>query len=79
MAATLLNLTRPASATPGRFGRGLQVRLTHEQLAGVIGATREATSRVLGDFADRGLIRQGRGRIVVPDPAALRRVARETP
>lgn len=79
VAATLLTLTRPASTSSGRFGRGLQVRLTHEQLAGVIGATREATSRVLGDFADRGLIRQGRGRIVVPDPAALRRVTRDTP
>jgi CRP-like cAMP-binding protein len=78
VAATLLNLTRSTSSSAtGRFGRSLQVRLTHEQLAGVIGATREATSRVLGDFADRGLIRQGRGRIVVPDPGALRRLTRD--
>lgn len=76
VAATLLNLTTPTTGNASRFGRGAQVRLTHEQLASVIGATREATSRVLGDFADRGLIRQGRGRIHIPDPVVLRRLVR---
>lgn len=73
VATMLLNLTRPAG-----FGRGPQVRLTHEQLAGVVGATREATSRVLSDFAARGVIRQGRGRILIVDAAAIRRIGRET-
>lgn len=78
VAAALLSLTRPSGGAPAaRFGRNLQVRLTHEQIAGVIGATREATSRVLSDFADRGVIKQGRGRIIVLDPSALRRLARD--
>lgn len=78
VAATLLNLTRPHPGASGRFSRStLQVRLTHEQLASVIGATREATSRVLSDFADRDLIRQGRGRIVITDPARLRQLTRD--
>lgn len=78
VAVTLLNLTRRAEAGLGPFARAPQVRLTHEQIAGVIGATREATSRVLSDFADRGLIRQGRGRILIVDAAGLRRIGRET-
>ena len=78
VAATLLNLTRGShSGGPGPFARAQQVRLTHEQLASVIGATREATSRVLSDFAERGLIRQGHGRIIVSDPARLFRLSRD--
>lgn len=78
VAVTLLNLTRRPDTGSGPFARAPQVRLTHEQVAGVIGATREATSRTLGDFADQGLIRQGRGRILILDPAGLRRIGRET-
>lgn len=77
VAVTLLNLARPPRG-PGPFARTPEVRLTHEQIAGVIGATREATSRVLSDFAERGLVRQGRGRILITDPSGLRRLGRET-
>lgn len=77
VAGTLLNMTRPETP-PHRFGRASSVRLTHEQLASVIGATREATSRVLAEFADHGLIRQGRGRILILDPVALRRHSRDS-
>ncbi len=76
VAGTLLKL---AEATPApRFGRTIVVRLTHEQLAGLLGATRESTSKIMADFAARNLIRQGRGRIVIQDPAALHGVARRT-
>lgn len=78
VAVTLLNLTRRPDSGAGPFARAPQVRLTHEQIAGVIGATREATSRVLSDFASRRLIRQGRGRIFIADAAGLRRIGRET-
>ncbi|MCY7289197.1 MAG: helix-turn-helix domain-containing protein [Cryobacterium sp.] len=44
----------------------------------MLGATRESTSRIMADFAARNLIRQGRGRIVIQDPAALHGVARRT-
>ncbi|WP_241972599.1 helix-turn-helix domain-containing protein [Cryobacterium cryoconiti] len=50
----------------------------HEQLAGLLGATREATSKTMADFTARNLIRQGRGRIVIQDASALRVVARRT-
>ena len=54
------------------------MRLTHEQLAGLLGATREATSRSMADFAARNLIRQGRGRIIIQDAAGLSVIARRT-
>ncbi|ATG51888.1 hypothetical protein CFK38_10425 [Brachybacterium vulturis] len=44
----------------------------------MIGATWEATSRVFGDFAVRGLIRSGRGRVLLTDPAGLRLLGRDT-
>ena len=55
-------------------GRG-DVRLTHEQLADLIGTTRETTTKVLGDLRDRGLVSLRRGRVGVIDAAGLRRLA----
>ncbi|MCY7412524.1 MAG: Crp/Fnr family transcriptional regulator [Salinibacterium sp.] len=43
------------------------IRLTHDQLAGLLGATRESTSKTMAELASRGLIRQARGRIVLID------------
>ena len=76
VASTLLKLAE--AAPPARFGQAPIVRLTHEQLAGLLGATREATSKTMADFATRNLIRQGRGRIVIQDAVALATIARRT-
>lgn len=55
-----------ASASSGRpLGRGVQVKLTHEQLAALAATSRETTTRILGEFADQGLIKLGRGRITI--------------
>lgn len=51
------------------------VRLTHNQLAGLVGATRERTTIALGELADRGLVTLRRGRIRIDDPARLAAVA----
>lgn len=75
-ASTLLTLDD--AAPRGRFTHTRAVRLTHEQLAGLLGATREATSKTMADFAVRGLIRQGRGRITIDDVDGLRRISRST-
>jgi CRP/FNR family cyclic AMP-dependent transcriptional regulator len=74
-AKTILALADAAPAP--RFGPAA-VRLTHEQLAGILGATREATSRAMAEFAAEGLIRQGRGKITIRDAEALRRIAKKT-
>lgn len=76
VASTLLSLA--GTARTGRFGQNRPIRLTHEQIAGLLGATREATSKTLADFAAQGIIRQSRGRITVQNIAALRSRARNT-
>jgi CRP-like cAMP-binding protein len=70
IAGTLLVM---ASTRP--LGRTVQVQLTHEQLAALAGTSRETTTKVLGEFAQQGLITLGRGRVVVLDPAGLRQLA----
>ena len=47
------------------------VALTHEQIAALVGTSRENATKILGDFADRGLIRLGRGRITLLDVAHI--------
>ena len=66
----------------GRVARVLLARqtggvvpITHEQLASEANSTREAVSRILKELERRSLIRLGRGRILLMDPAALRRLA----
>jgi CRP/FNR family cyclic AMP-dependent transcriptional regulator len=53
--------------TFGFRSRDPVVTLTHEQIAALAGTSRETTTKVLGDLADRGVIRLGRGRITVLD------------
>ncbi|MGH8775291.1 MAG: Crp/Fnr family transcriptional regulator [Jiangellaceae bacterium] len=70
VAATLATLAEQQR----RFGvvsRAPVVVLTHEQLAALAGTSRETATKVLGDFAERGLIRLGRGRITVLDPTQM--------
>lgn len=65
-----------ASASSGRpIGRGVQVKLTHEQLAALAATSRETTTKILGELADQGLIALGRGRITVLDQERLRQLA----
>jgi CRP-like cAMP-binding protein len=47
------------------------VRLTHEQVADLVGTTRETTTKVLADLRERNLVRVRRGRIDVIDPVRL--------
>ncbi|MCI2422207.1 Crp/Fnr family transcriptional regulator [Saccharopolyspora sp. K220] len=51
------------------------VRLTHQQLAGLVNATRERTTTALGELADRGLLRLHRGKITVTSRERLRSYA----
>ena len=51
------------------------VRLTHEQLAELVGSTRETVTKVLGELRDRRLIALRRGRIDVVDALRLRGLA----
>lgn len=48
-------------------GRGVQVRLTHEQLAALAGTSRETATKILNEFADKRLVSLSRGRITILD------------
>lgn len=52
------------------------VALTHQDIAGELGSSREVISRLLKEFERRDLIRLGRGRIEMRDPQALDQLAR---
>ncbi len=66
-----------AGRHPLSLGRGLQVSLTHEQLAALAGTSRETTTKILGEFADQGLLTLGRGKITLLDLDQLAKLAGE--
>ncbi|MBM7847345.1 Crp/Fnr family transcriptional regulator [Arthrobacter roseus] len=76
VASTLLKLSE--NITPHRFNQGPTIHLTHEQLAGLLGASREATSKVMGELTGTNAVRQGRGRIIVTDRDILHKLARSS-
>ena len=67
LAATLCQLARHAPAEP--------IRLTHQQLAALVGATRERTTTALGELARHGLIQLRRGKILIQDQTRLAALA----
>ena len=52
-------------------GRGAQISLTHEQIAALAGTSRETATKVLGEYADRGLLRLGRGKVTILDTEGI--------
>lgn len=63
-----------AGSCPG--GAALDpVRLTHGQLAGLVGATRERTTIALAELAERGLVSLHRGKVHIHDIAGLAALA----
>lgn len=56
--------------------RGPDVRMSHQALAEELGSVREIVSRLLGHFAQQGLVSLGRGHVRVLDPGGLARLAR---
>ncbi len=65
VATTLCLLADQAQRRP--LGRGIQVQLTHEQIAALAGTSRETTTKVLNEYADQGLLRLGRGKVTILD------------
>jgi CRP/FNR family transcriptional regulator, cyclic AMP receptor protein len=63
-----------------RDGLRLSIQLSHQDLANVIGSTRETVTVVLGELQLEGLVSVGRKRIVIRDPERLASgVHRQTP
>ena len=57
---------------PTARGMELDVHLTQQELAAMIGATRESVNKQLGAFRDRGMLAVDRQRITILQPQALR-------
>ncbi|WP_234353227.1 Crp/Fnr family transcriptional regulator [Streptomyces ardesiacus] len=77
VAATLFTLAaEPASGQSPRPNVPYpEIALTHGQLAAIVGTARESVTKVLGGFAELGLVRVSRGHITVADPEGLRAAA----
>ena len=52
-------------------GIELSIRLSHQDLANIIGATRETVTVILGDLQRRGRVRLHRRRVIITDPTSL--------
>jgi CRP/FNR family transcriptional regulator len=55
-----------------RSGVRITINYTHEELAEMIGTSRETVTRMMKMFRDRGLIKSDRSHLVIPDPKKLR-------
>ncbi len=55
-------------------GDGVKIKpaLTHDEIAKLIGSTRETTTSNLNEFESEGLIEKGRGNIVIKDVSGLK-------
>jgi CRP-like cAMP-binding protein len=69
-------LVRLAETYQARGGH-VTIPLTQDELAELVGGTRPSVNQVLRRYVDQGLLEVGRGRIVVVDLDALRRVGEE--
>ena len=75
--ARLASLLLELSETMGIFENGsvqLQIRLTHQNLANLIGTTRETVSTLMSQFAQYGLLEQENRYIRILDKAKLAKV-----
>ena len=80
LALALLQLAQESSAEGAGESGGpvaLRGRISHQDLAYVVGSTRETITKLLGDFRGRGLLDLGYRRIVVTDLAGLQSAARQ--
>ena len=70
VAIVLTDLVAQAQAE-GAGGGEVQVRITQADIAQLAGSSRESASRFMATLERAGVITQGRGRIIVHEPAAL--------
>jgi CRP/FNR family cyclic AMP-dependent transcriptional regulator len=75
LARKLLELAEDHGERDGEAVR-LTIRLTQEEIAQMIGVTRESANRLLTSFAGRGWIEWNEGRPILLEPQALIRRAR---
>ena len=73
LAHLLLELSKSDGAPDGA-GIRLQARLTHQEMANLIGCSRETVSTIIGQFRDQRLIQIDGRSIIVMNPSGLSRL-----
>jgi CRP/FNR family transcriptional regulator len=73
VAAVLAQLVAAERAEGAPEGQDVLITSTQAELAQLAGSSRESASRFLAVLERAGIITQGRGKLVVHDPAALNR------
>jgi CRP/FNR family transcriptional regulator len=71
VAGVLLQLAEEESPRAGEGGE-VTIRMNQADLAQLAGTSRESVSRFLADLERAGIVRPGRGRVTVREPAKLR-------
>ncbi|RTR29847.1 Crp/Fnr family transcriptional regulator [Deinococcus radiophilus] len=71
LALTLLHFAERQGGWDGAGPFALQDRLSHQELAHIVGSTRETITKLLGEFRNRGLLDLGYRRIVLTDRSGL--------
>lgn len=78
LAAALLKLARE-SGEPDPLGTRLRGTVSHQDLAHLVGSTRETVTKILGDFKGQGLLALGYRKIVLTDLPGLQHQAETRP
>lgn len=71
LARTLLDFADRQGEWDGQQPFALQDRLSHQELAHIVGSTRETITKLLGEFRSRGLLDLGYRRIILTDRQGL--------
>ena len=79
LAALLLDTAESYGEDGRDGGRSLGLTLTHDDLARLVGSSREMVSKVMGQFRASGWVRSARRTVELLDREALGGVARPTP
>jgi CRP-like cAMP-binding protein len=68
-------LIRLADSAPAAESGGITLRITQQELAGMVGATRESVNKQLHVWQSAGVLRLGKRLIVIPDIDAIEALA----
>jgi CRP/FNR family transcriptional regulator len=77
LAGEILRLSRSVQAEAKSNGTGVTLNLTHEELAHLVGTSREMVTTMMTQFRQRGILNYTRGHIEV-DPARIEKFLKNT-
>ncbi len=76
LAKVLLRLSKTPLAGRDKRGKAV-IRITHDELASMVGSAREGTTKIIGQLSRRGYIKPAYGRIYILDRSGLESLAQQ--